>query len=216
MSTFRPDPDDRLIVPPGEPWQRRWLDRRRALVLALVLFFCLFDTIGLVLLTAPRPSTTSLSLAPLRRTPTLAADAPVPAASTATALASPTPSPLPLPSGLYVTGIETDPASPRRGQNLTFHVHVLDTGGPLPSYHWAVYVFRAGDPRHALGETPVGMTNIPGGASIIAPAGTWKLTVSGPCQDVIVQVGRVDGPGLITWLIRPDGGIFQQPLTLCP
>ncbi len=217
MSTFNSEQEHTVIVPPKAPWQNRLLGKRRPLLIALVAFFCLFDTIGFVLLAAPRSSAQSFAPNSGGRLPGLTANAAVaPATTGAAEIASPTAMAPQPPPGVYVTALETNPASPRRGQNLMFDVQILNTGSAIPSYRWAVFLFRPADLKHPLGQTPVGIANIPNGSVTIAPGGTWKLTANGPCEDVIAQVGHVDGPGLISWLAQPGGQTFQERFTLCP
>ena len=117
--------------------------------------------------------------------------------------------------GVYVLGVRTEPAPPRRREDIAFDVTFQNTTTSPQSYRVVVYAYRP-DQKNSFGETPAGNLGIPNGTAEQKAFGVWRLTGPGGCEDIVVRVGWQDDTKKITLFSRPDGKVFEQLMAVCP
>ncbi len=170
--------------------------------------------------TVPPTATATVTPSPLPPTPT-----PPPTLTAVPPSATPPPptkvpiqpSPTPtLPSGLFVTGIRTDPAVIKQKQEVTFYVTFLNTTGTNQVYHWLVFVYPKGQSL-SIGETSDDRESLftPGSVEV-ASINTWKIGPGQPCTDYVAEVHWTHPNGSKPAFTFVNGQTAALPLKVCP
>ncbi len=154
------------------------------------------------------PSDTPAASATTALSPSVAPTTPIPTSTPA----PPTPV---IPAGLYITSLDIVPDPPTRGANLLFYATFANTTGIVQNFRWIVYLYRSDNPLTSFGETTVTMSSLPLGAQTEQSLGFWKLPLGGPCENFVARVAWLDQNNQSTPFLRPDGQVFEKPITVC-
>lgn len=106
-------------------------------------------------------------------------------ASTAN-LPSATSVPLSAPPGVYITGLRTTNANPKRNQDTGFTATFLNTTGAPQNLNWLVTIWEP-DARKAFGETGVRTITVPIGSSEFVSASNWGVRGAGDCLSLYAR-----------------------------
>ncbi len=117
--------------------------------------------------------------------------------------------------GIYANSIQTDPAEPHSGNNITFRVTLLNSTGGAQSVKWFVKIFEPDNQRNSKGETAKVTHTVPVGSAILSTGNDWHISVS-VCTNYIARVYRVDAGNNPIELNRSDGGSPATTITICP
>ncbi len=157
---------------------------------------------------APSPSSVLPTLPPVEATVTLT---PIPATRAPTR--TPT---LSAPPGVYAVSIRVDPAAPKRGQFVTFHVTFLNTTGSPQGYRWRIRIFEP-DKRNSFGDTAPLNSTLPVGTSVLASEANWRVSGPGDCMQFAARVFWIEPTSKQeTEFSKPDGGGPAAGFQVCP
>lgn len=168
--------------------------------------------------TVPPTATATVTSSPLPPTPPPTFTAIPPSATPPPPTKVPIqPSPTPtLPSGLFVTGIRTDPAVIKQKQEVTFYVTFLNTTGANQVYHWLVFVYPKGQSL-SIGETSDDRESLFAPGSVEeASINTWKIGPGQPCTDFVAEVHWTHPNGSKPAFTFVSGQTAALPLKVCP
>lgn len=139
--------------------------------------------------------------------------------STLTVIAPTTPAPTTpaatLAPGLYVSNLRIDPNPPIRGAELIFYPTFINATGAVQNYKWIVYVYRADALNKSFSETSPMLSTIPIGTNEFKGAGSWKISLGGPCEDFIARVAFLDQNNQPFNFKQPDGKAYEKAFTVC-
>lgn len=151
------------------------------------------------------PSPTQSQATATRRPPTA-----TPPPPTATQLAAP--------PGVYVTGMRVDPANPRAGQPILFHVSFVNTMDRAQLYNWCVVIWKPEnypDPRRSDGISTCSPREIPQGTSELEAPG-WNVARIGGCEQKLAKPVHLDPAGARIPFDSTDGKDLFLDFNLCP
>ena len=117
--------------------------------------------------------------------------------------------------GLYLTSLRINPNPPTRGTELTFYATFANTTSTIQNYKWTVYIYRADTPSKSFSETSALQSAIPVGTKEIQGAGSWKLSLGGPCENFIARPAFFDQNNQPLSFKQPDGKVFEKNFTVC-
>jgi hypothetical protein len=161
-------------------------------------------------ITPPLGATPTIGVPPLGVVPTQPPSiVPTPLGATPTRTRTPAPRATNTPNappGVYALSIRVDPAAPRRGQAVGFHVTFLNTTGAPQSYQWRVRIFEP-DKRNSFGDTAIKGDEIPTGTKELASAVNWGVFGPTACRTFIARVFWVEQVNKQeVEFLKPDGG----------
>lgn len=164
----------------------------------------------------PTPTPFPPTAVPPTAVPPTAAPTSPPATTAAPTAAPPTPvPPSTLGSDVYVTSIALEPADPKRGDFVTFHVDFLNTTGAPRAYRWFVKLFQP-DRTNAFGETAKLNADIPPGASTLVSPNNWRVAGPGDCLTLRARVFWSDAEQNVFEFPGVSGDPAYQEFTVCP
>jgi hypothetical protein len=118
------------------------------------------------------------------------------------------------PPGVYVIGMQTDPAEPKQKQNIAFRVTFFNNLGAQANMKWYVKIFEP-DKTQSFGETDKTDSQIPVGTSVFVSAANWKMGGGVPSKQFIARVYSVQPNGIVPYE-KPEGGNFEYYFTVSP
>jgi hypothetical protein len=164
-------------------------------------------------LSATEVLTPTRTPAAARATATKKAASPTPTGPTATK----TPN---VPPGLYVTGLQIDPAKPNIGDTLQFSVNFLNTTGAVQTYTWIVKVFQCPEQcdtfKTSFGETTKKQDNIAtGAASLVSDR---HITIGQGRCDYVAMPFYIDQANqqVVPFMSTTSGQPLYAHFTVCP
>lgn len=115
---------------------------------------------------------------------------------------------------VYVTALEVQPSSPKRGQGVTFVATFLNTTGGPRAYDWLVLIFRPGQTK-SMGESAHVKITVDPGSAKFTIANSWHTGV-GECEPFVAQPYFRDADKNRFPFKGLDGNIVSTGFSVCP